>query len=74
MTQLTQTRQRPISAAVAGVALAAAVVGGIVGGGIQAVVAGRPAAVPAVDRHAQAVLDHAIAWEARYRQMYPNAR
>jgi hypothetical protein len=74
MTQLTQTQVRYPSRTIAGVALAAAVLGGIVGGGVQALTHASSDGVPAVSARDQAVLKAAQEWEARYRQIYPNSR
>jgi hypothetical protein len=76
MTQLTQTRPRSPALALAGVAIAASMLGGIVGGvvgtRVQALV--ESAAIQraqVVAAHDQAVLESAQEWEARQRQMYP---
>ena len=74
MTQLTQTQVRYPSRTIAGVALAAAVLGGIVGGGLQALSHPSSGGAPAVSARDQAVLTSAQEWETRYRQMYPNSR
>ena len=74
MTQLTQTQARYPSRTIAGVALAAAVLGGIVGGGVQALTHASSGGVPVVSAHDQAVLKAAQEWETRYRQMYPTSR
>jgi hypothetical protein len=75
MTQLSQTQPRSIAGLVAGVALAAALLGGIAGSGIQALLAS-PAKAPApvVAPAPAAVIEAANAWAARYRQMYPESR
>ena len=85
MTQLVQTRKVNQSA-FAGVALAAALLGGIVGGavatriqplGISGPVAPQSVAAPAnAGQAAQDAtwLEYGRAWEERYRQMYPNSR
>ncbi len=80
MTQLTQTQRRNPSLAIAGVAIAASLLGGIVGGiagprvqsyfeGVAAAQAAEVARAAAA--HDQAVLEQAQEWEARQRQMYP---
>ena len=74
MTQLTQTQVRYPSRAIAGVALAAALLGGLVGGGVQALTHPSSDGVPAISARDQAVLKAAQEWETRYRQMYPNSR
>ena len=76
MTQLTQTQVRYPTRAIAGIALAASLLGGIVGAGFQAISHAPTggAAAPAISARDQVVLQAATAWEARYRQMYPNSR
>jgi hypothetical protein len=74
MTQLTRTQPRSTTGIVAAVALAAALVGGLVGGGAQALLAGSPTHGPIVSPRDAVVLQAAIAWEARYRQMHPESR
>jgi hypothetical protein len=74
MTQLTQTQRRTPSAVIAGVALAAALLGGIVGNRVEALVASAGQHAPTVSAHDQAVIQAGKDWEARYRQMYPSSR
>jgi uncharacterized membrane protein len=74
MTQLTQTQIRYPARTVAGIALAAVVLGGIVGGGVQALTHASSDGIPAVSARDQAVLKAAQEWEARYRQIYPSSR
>ena len=78
MTQLAQTPvQSSISfpaRVVVGIALAAALVGGILGGTFQALNHPSTAGAPTVSARDQVVLQAAQEWEARYRQMYPNSR
>ena len=75
MTQLTQTQVRYPTRTIASVALAAALLGGIVGTGVQ-VISRAPSvgAPPAISAHDLDVLKAAQEWEARYRQMYPESR
>ena len=65
------TPLRVPAAAVAGIALAAALIGGILGSAFQLL--NRPAAVGSAPMSArdQVVLQAGAEWEARYRQMYP---
>jgi hypothetical protein len=78
MTQIAQTPTqasiRVPGRAVAAIALAAALVGGILGSALQAM--NRPATTgaPTVSAREQVVLTAAQDWEARYRQMYPTSR
>jgi hypothetical protein len=72
-TQTTRTQPRTLTGKVAGIALAAAVLGGIVVGGIQALSHGTPANAPSISAHDLAVLKSAQEWEARYKQMYPGS-
>jgi uncharacterized membrane protein len=74
MTQLTQTQIRYPARTVAGIALAAVVLGGIVAGGVQALTQASSDGIPAVSARDQAVLKAAQEWEARYRQIYPSSR
>ena len=80
MTQLSQTQPRNPALAIAGLAVAASLLGGIVGGiagprvqsYFEAVAAAQAAEVArAAAAHDQAVLAGAQEWEARQRQMYP---
>jgi hypothetical protein len=76
MTQLTQTQRRNPALALAGVAIAASMLGGIVGGvvgtRVQAIAEGAAAQqAQAAAAHDQAVVKSAQEWEARQRQMYP---
>lgn len=76
MTQLVQTQLRIPTRTIAGVALAAALAGGILGSGLQALsrgatTDGRGGGLSARDL---VVLQAAQEWETRYRQMYPNSR
>jgi hypothetical protein len=75
MTQIAQTPAQPAilfpARAVAGIALAAALVGGILGGALQALSHPAAAGIPTVSARDQVVLQGAQDWEARYRQMYP---
>jgi len=74
MTQLTQTQRRSPSALIAGVALAAALLGGIVGNRVEAFVTSAGQHGPTVSAHDQALIQAGKDWEARYRQIYPNSR
>ena len=58
----------------AGVAIAAALLGGFVGSRVEAIVQGAGQDGPTISAHDQAVLKAAQEWEARYRQIYPNSR
>ena len=79
MTQLNPTHVNPAQrqssvAFVAALALASALLGGIVGNRIEAIAddAGQPA--PVVSARDRAVLEAGLDWEIRYRQMYPGSR
>jgi hypothetical protein len=74
MTSITQTQTKSPAVLIAGVALAAAVVGGIVGTSVQTILDGAAPQSPALSAHDLAVLKSAQEWEARYREMYPNSR
>jgi hypothetical protein len=74
MTQLTQTRLGFPTRMVAAVALAAALVGGIVGAAVKDLDFGSPVGAPTLSARDQVVLQAATEWEARYRQMYPESR
>jgi hypothetical protein len=78
MTQIAQTPPQSAvlfpARAVAGIALAAALVGGILGGALQALNHPAPAAgARTISARDQVVLQAAQDWEARYRQMYPTS-
>jgi len=74
MTAITQTQRKSPAALIAGVAVAAALVGGIVGTSVQTILDGTGPQAPALSAHDLAVLKAAQEWEARYREMYPNSR
>ena len=74
MTQLTQTRLGFPTRIVAAVALAAALVGGIVGAAVKDLDFGSPAGTPTLSARDQALLQAGTDWEKRYRQMYPESR
>jgi hypothetical protein len=74
MTQLVQTQLRYPTRTIAGIALLAALLGGLVGGGLQALVRAPSGGAPVVTARDQVVLQAAQDWEARYRQQYPNSR
>ena len=74
MTQLTQTQRRSPATMIAGVAIAAAVLGGLVGTRVEGIVQGLGQDGPTISAHDQAVLKAAQEWEVRYRQIYPNSR
>ena len=73
--QLVPTQPRVLARSTAAIALAAAVLGGVLGAGVQAVSQGaltdRSTAASVRDLN---VLKAAQEWEARYRQQYPNSR
>ena len=76
MTALAQPRPK-IAGPFAGIALAAALHGGIAGGAVAIAVPAALDARAAADRaaaHGAQVLASARDWEARYREMYPNSR
>ena len=73
MTQLSLTQRRTPATIVAGIALGAALLGGIVGNRVGAALDNAHGA-PIVSARDQAVLQAARDWEARYRQMYPDVR
>ena len=75
MTQLTQT-QTPagyLTRTIAGVALFAALFGGLLGGAIQSISHAPTGGAPVVSARDQALLQAGREWEARYRQMYPDS-
>ena len=74
MTQLTQTQRKSPAAAIAGVAVAAALLGGIVGNRVEAFVTSGGHQAPTASARDQAFIQAGKDWEARYRQMYPNSR
>ena len=74
MTAIAQTQRKNPAVLIAGVALAAAVFGGIVGTSVQTILDGSAPQSPALSAHDLAVLKSAQEWEARYREMYPNSR
>ena len=78
---MTQIAQTPVQSSISfparvvvGVALAAALVGGILGGTFQALSHPAAAGGPTLSARDQVVLQAGQEWEARYRQMYPNSR
>jgi hypothetical protein len=78
MTQIAQTPVRtPVvfpARFVAGIALVAALAGGILGSAFQALDHPATAGGSTVSARDQVVLQAATDWEARYRQMYPSSR
>ena len=78
MTQIAQTPARTTASFpirfVAGIALAAALVGGILGSAFQALNHPATTGAPAVSGRDQVVLQAAQDWETRYREMYPSSR
>ena len=78
MTQIAQTPVRTSAGfparTVAGIALAAALVGGILGGALQAISHPATSGASTVSARDQVVLQAAADWETRYREMYPNSR
>jgi hypothetical protein len=77
MTQIAQTPAQPAvlfpARTVAGIALAAALAGGILGGALQTLSHPAPAGAATSSARDQVVLKGAQDWEARYRQMYPTS-
>ena len=79
MTQFNSThpgaaqRRTPI-AFVAALALASALVGGIVGNRIEAIADGPGLPAPVVSARDKALQEAGLDWEIRYRQMYPESR
>ena len=78
MTQIAQTPARTSvsfpARTVAGIALAAALVGGILGGALQALNHPTTSGGSTVSPRDAVVLQAAQDWEARYREMYPSSR
>jgi hypothetical protein len=71
VSQLVQTRASVPARTVASIALAAALIGGVVGGAVQALSHASPGGAPIVSARDQLVLQAAHDWQARYRQMFP---
>jgi hypothetical protein len=74
VTQLTRTQISAPSRTLGGVALAAALLGGVAGGAIQAISHAPTSGGPTISARDQALLQAGREWEERYRQMYPNSR
>jgi hypothetical protein len=69
---LAQTQYRVPDRMVAGIALAAAIFGVLLGSSLQATYQG-PASAPTLAPREHAVLEAAREWEVRYRQMHPGS-
>ena len=75
MTQLSHAQPRTFTGLIAAVALAAALLGGIVGSGVVALLGSSAnAPAPVVAPATRGVIQAANDWETRYRQMYPESR